>query len=58
MVFMTDFGADSTYTNTVIHLAGMAVVPMLIHEVFLSDGERTKLIAQRVLILINKKVFH
>lgn len=56
MVFMTDFGTDSTNTNTIIHLASMAMVPMLIHEVFLSDGECTELIAQRVFILENEYI--
>lgn len=52
MVFMTDLGTYSTHPYPIIHLTGMTVIPVLVHEVFLGDGKSTQLVAQWIFILI------
>ena len=51
MVLVADLGANAAYSHTIHHLAGVAVVPVLVHELLLGDGEGAQLVVQRLLVL-------
>lgn len=38
--------------NTIYHAAGVTMVPMLVHEFLLSEGEGAQLVAHAVFILL------
>ena len=54
VVFVADLGADGTHPDAVHHLTGVAVVPVLVHELLLGDGERAQLVVEGLLILLVK----
>ena len=54
MVSVTDLGADGAHPDPVHQLTGVAVVPVLVHELLLRDGEGAQLVVQRLLILLCK----
>lgn len=51
MVLVADFGADRAHADAVVHVARVAVVPVLVHELFLRHSERAQLVAERFLVL-------
>lgn len=51
MTLVANFGAYGTNANPFDHFAGVAMVPVLVHEFFLSDGEGAKFVAEAVFIL-------
>ena len=51
MILMTSFGADSATPDTVVHFACMTVVPMLIHEILLSNCECTYFVTNIITVL-------
>lgn len=53
VVAVADSGTDCTYPNSIYHLASMAVIPVLVHELLLGDGKCAKFVAQAVFILPN-----
>ena len=55
MLLMTNFGADSAATHTVVHFACVAVVPMLIHEILLGDCECTHFVTNIITVLGKKR---
>ena len=55
MILMANFCADSAATHTVVHFACMAVVPMLIHEILLSDRESANFVTNIITVLKKKK---
>jgi len=44
MALVTDLSADTTAAHTITHLAGMTMVPVLIHELVIGHCECTYLI--------------
>lgn len=51
MIFMADFSTYCAHANPIIHLTGVAVVPVLVHKLFLSHCKCTELVAKRIFIL-------
>lgn len=49
---MADPGAHGADTDAVDHVAGVTVVPVLVHELLLGDGEGAELVAERVLVRV------
>lgn len=56
MVFVTDFGTNGAAANAVIHFTGVAMIPMLVHEISLGRCKSAKLVADRVLFLLNRSL--
>lgn len=54
MVFVANLCTHRTHSHPVIHLASVAVVPVLVHELFLRHSECAELVAERILILREK----
>ena len=51
MIFMANLSTYCTHTYSVVHLTSVAVVPVLIHELFLCHSEGAQLVAKRIFIL-------
>lgn len=51
VVAVADSGTHCTHPNTIYHLACMAVIPVLVHELLLGDGKCAQFVAQAVFIL-------
>lgn len=51
MTPVTHSGTHGTHPNTINHAAGVAVVPVLVHEFLLGEGEGAQLVAHTVFIL-------
>ena len=54
MVFVANLCTHCTHSHPVIHLASVAVVPVLVHELFLRHSECAELVTKRILILRDK----
>lgn len=52
MTPVTHPGTHGTHPNTINHTAGVAVVPVLVHEFLLGEGEGAQLVAHTVFILL------
>lgn len=49
---VTDFRANRTNAHAIDHVAGVAVIPVLIHKFFLSNGEGAQFVAQIIFVRI------
>lgn len=57
VTFVAHSCADRAHSDPVQHATGVAVVPVLVHELLLRDRERAQLVAQRVLVGVLAAVF-
>lgn len=57
MILMADFSTYCTHAHPVIHLTSVAVVPVLVHELFLSHCKCAELVAKRIFILRGRDRF-